>query len=627
MATKSYSAPNVYREEIDKSDVLVPEGISVGAVVTYTTKGPINRPVVVTSETEYVETFGTPVYTSGCSLTTTDGVQTYDKYLVPDGGYGAYAAIEFLKVSNALYVIRSATSADKFSSVSVTAVDGPASSATTVSGWATTSGISVDDTQSSFDTRDRIQSLDKGFGTINAGLKIGAVSPGLFGNNVAVTIESFSLSADWFYKYDNFVSAVKAYTTTGTSASALTDYPTAASVFKLNVYLKGDGTAFSGYQTSAGSDFYALTPVETFYGTLDRTKTDSNGDGLYIEDVVNGKSKYIYTKASGTGKFDNIKSSAYLPVIKDSVFGYVVRKSKLVALDGGVYNLSGDISTAPAFLSNLKNREAIPNLGIVICPSWKASVKQAFADVAMSRKDCVCTVQSEAISYNSVDEILDPFTGETYGYSTPSYVNLYENFGKVYDKYNRKYVYLPMSIFGAVLMARTDSVANPWDAPAGISRGILPVLEVKTVRSIDDIGRLYDANINGPRVINGVGSVMWGQKTAQMKDTALNRINVRRNVLFIENNMEKILQAYLFQNNTEKERQRIFFTGNEFLNSVKIAGGLYDYQIIVDTTNNTPDVIDANQLIVDIGLQPVKAMEFILLRTTITRTGVTITEV
>jgi hypothetical protein len=176
-------------------------------------------------------------------------------------------------------------------------------------------------------------------------------------------------------------------------------------------------------------------------------------------------------------------------------------------------------------------------------------------------------------------------------------------------------------------MARGDNIANPWDAPAGIDRGTLSVLDARKVWSMDDIGKLYDKNLNTTRFIRGTGHVMWGQKTAQLKRSALDRINVRRNLLYIENNIEPALLPFVFENNTDKTRLRIFTIVDEFLAGVQAGGGLTAYQVVCDTTNNTPTVIDSNQLNVDIYVQPVRAAEFIQFTTVVTRSGVSFSEV
>ena len=120
---------------------------------------------------------------------------------------------------------------------------------------------------------------------------------------------------------------------------------------------------------------------------------------------------------------------------------------------------------------------------------------------------------------------------------------------------------------------------------------------------------------------------MWGQKTAQMKASALDRINVRRNLLFIENNIEVAMFPFVFENNTVQTRLRAWSMVDEFLAGVQSGGGLTAYDVVCDETNNTAAIIDANQMNIDIYVQPVRSAEYIQFTTVVTRTGVAFSDV
>jgi phage tail sheath protein FI len=129
------------------------------------------------------------------------------------------------------------------------------------------------------------------------------------------------------------------------------------------------------------------------------------------------------------------------------------------------------------------------------------------------------------------------------------------------------------------------------------------------------------------RFIRGTGFVMWGQKTAQQKKSALDRISVRRNLLFMENNIEIALFPFTFENNTVQTRLRVFSLIDNFLAGVQAGGGLTDYEVVVDETNNTPTIIDSNQMNVDVYVQPTRTAEFIQFTTIVTRTGISFSDV
>jgi len=623
-----FKTPGVYREEIDLSEILIPGGISDGGVVLRAKKGPINRPVLISNDKEFVETFGEPIYVSGT------GTSTTLQKLTPEWGYGAYAALEFLKESSTLYVVRDYDSDnDVYAEVAYEtdlSVDTSAYKTSaldysiTVSAGTRPSGV--------IDRVDRIYSIDTASENMSTQeLLVAALGPGTDGNDIAVTIEPFSISADWKFTYDGYPTSSDAASASLSVAEMVTYYPIGVNVFKMNVYTKPSTANWSDYYTLSGdqaNNRLRISPVETFYGSL-TSQVDGNNNQLYIEDVVNGNSQYIYvkTKLGASTRFTPFTSEAQasnLPVKEDSNGTEYVDYQMLGELSGGVAPIPNETAlTSTTNWDLFENREEV-NVGILICPTYKTAVKQEVARVTAKRLDCIAVVQAADLTKETTTNVLDQ---EEYGYQSPSYVAIYAGYAKVYDKYNDKFVFLPNAIFGASLMARTDRIANPWDAPAGIDRGTLSVLDQRKIWTSVDIGKLYEKNINTTKFHRGVGHVMWGQKTAQMKASALDRINVRRNLLYIENNVEPALVQFIFENNTSKTRLRVFSLVDSFLAGVQAGGGLTAYQVVVDESNNTADVIDANQMIVDIYVQPVRAIEFIQLRTIITRTGVSFEQI
>ena len=172
-------------------------------------------------------------------------------------------------------------------------------------------------------------------------------------------------------------------------------------------------------------------------------------------------------------------------------------------------------------------------------------------------------------------------------------------------------------------MARTDRIANTWDAPAGLARGVLGGV-VDQAKNYNDaeIGILYNNNINTVKFVRNQGYVMWGQKTAQRVQSALDRINVRRLLIYIENTLEPLLLSFLFELNTDKLRSRVTNIVDNFMRSVKSGDGVTAYQVVCNDTNNSALDIDNHLLNVDLYVQPAQSIEFIQMRVTVTRTGV-----
>ena len=209
-----------------------------------------------------------------------------------------------------------------------------------------------------------------------------------------------------------------------------------------------------------------------------------------------------------------------------------------------------------------------------------------------------------------------------------SYSTTYACWSKVYDKVLDDQCWVPFSGTAAELMANTDANFQPWFAPAGFTRG--------RVGSVNDIAlypkqkqrdQLYKVSVNPVAFFPGDGFVVFGQKTLQAAPTAFDRINVRRLFLNLEKATRNTVKYFLFEPNTLLTRTRVINTLTPIFENAKNTEGLYDYLIVCDERNNTPDVIDQNELVVDIYLKPVRAAEFILVNFYATRTGTDFNEI
>jgi hypothetical protein len=202
-----------------------------------------------------------------------------------------------------------------------------------------------------------------------------------------------------------------------------------------------------------------------------------------------------------------------------------------------------------------------------------------------------------------------------------SYVTVPANWMKVYDDQSTTNVWVPPSGFIAALMAATDAEIGQWSAPAGFNRG--------TIRGIADIAfspnqrqrdDLYKINMNPVAAFQNQGITFFGQKTMSRKPSAFDRINVRRLFLFLEKTTKKTMQYFVFEPNSVFTRSRVVNTLTPIFERVKSSDGIYDYIIICDERNNTAQVVDNNELIVDIYIKPTRTAEFITVNFIATRT-------
>ena len=172
---------------------------------------------------------------------------------------------------------------------------------------------------------------------------------------------------------------------------------------------------------------------------------------------------------------------------------------------------------------------------------------------------------------------------------------------------------------------KNDNIAHPWFAPAGINRGLMPyIIQAERPLTQGNRDELYQSNINPIATFPGVGVVVFGQKTLQKKKSALDRVNVRRLLIELKNYIRQIADTFVFEQNTQSTRDELLSLINPYLFNVQQQQGLTSFQVIIDTSNNTPNSIDQNQLIGQIYIQPTKTAEFIILDFNILPTGTTI---
>jgi len=171
--------------------------------------------------------------------------------------------------------------------------------------------------------------------------------------------------------------------------------------------------------------------------------------------------------------------------------------------------------------------------------------------------------------------------------------------------------------------AFTDQVSEAWFAPAGINRGGLNIVrqtEKKLTQGNKDT--LYQNKVNPLATFPGRGVVVYGQKTLQTQASALDRVNVRRLLIELKSFISQVAETLVFEQNTTATRNQFLASVNPYLESVQQRQGLYAFRVVMDDSNNGPDVIDRNQLNGAIYLQPTKTAEFIYLDFNILPTGV-----
>jgi hypothetical protein len=205
-----------------------------------------------------------------------------------------------------------------------------------------------------------------------------------------------------------------------------------------------------------------------------------------------------------------------------------------------------------------------------------------------------------------------------------SYAATYWPWVQVQDPDSGKNVWVPASTVIPGVYAFNDKASAPWFAPAGVNRGGLgQVIQAERKLSQSNRDTLYDAKVNPIASFPGTGVVVYGQKTLQTKSSALDRVNVRRLLINLKSYISQVSQNLVFEQNSRATRAQFLNAVNPYLESVQSRQGLYAFRVIMDDSNNTADVIDRNELIGQIFVQPTKTAEFIYLDFIVQPTGAT----
>jgi hypothetical protein len=367
--------------------------------------------------------------------------------------------------------------------------------------------------------------------------------------------------------------------------------------------------------------------VESFLVSTDPLAIDDEGGTQYVENVINNQSRYIRVAIDSSTGFNN-QSMKNKYMVDYTILGGGVRDQGDTVQDGDIIDAL-DLYADPELI----------DVNIFIDSNKSTTVKTYMLNLCESRKDAVTVadVPKSLVLNNRGNEATDlrDWRIGTLGNPSPfsdfnvnsSYIALYGNWLNIYDKWNSVYRWIPASGQVAGVYANTDDVAEAWFAPAGLNRAILNnvrKLAWNPVQGERDI--LYKNGINPIVSFSGQGKVVYGQKNMLDKNSAFNRINVRRLFIILAKAISTALKFFLFEPNDSFTRLQIINLIDPFLRDVVARRGIFDYLIVCDGRNNTPERIDRNELWCDIYIKPTRAAEFIVLNLIATKTGASFTE-
>ena len=261
--------------------------------------------------------------------------------------------------------------------------------------------------------------------------------------------------------------------------------------------------------------------------------------------------------------------------------------------------------------------------------SDQTTVVNDLVSIASStRKDCVVNASpSRSSVVNNATPTASAVTSAD-SFTRSSYLIVDNNYLKVYDKYNDKYIMIPAASSTAGLCAAADRDAAPWYSPAGQRRGAyLGITSTSYSPTKSQRDTLYKAGLNPAGNIPGQGVLLFGDKTFMARPSAFDRINVRRLFLVIERAVSIAARNVMFEFNDEFTRAEFVNILEPFLREIKGRRGITDFRVVCDDTNNTAAVIDRNEFIASIFIKPARSINFVTLNFVAVRTGVEFEEV
>lgn len=401
------------------------------------------------------------------------------------------------------------------------------------------------------------------------------------------------------------------------------------------------------------------TNNKTVLETFNNVSLDPNSDN-YIASVIgdqvqafatDGTSYYLNT----TGSYQNRSNYIRVSAVNNKTINYLANDGTTVNRDatgvsfsgslptsqsGSFWSATGTIANGANYFSaiNSSNTQGLVGtdytnairllsnkddyqFNIIAAPGLTyantSTQLDSIVSLAESRGDCIAVI--DLVNYDS-----------TLGGATDKAKSLNTSYGASYWPWLQmrsatgRNEWCPASVVIPGVYAFTDAAAAPWFAPAGLVRGGIPgVIQTERRLSKSDRDNLYGGKVNPIATFPGTGISIMGQKTLQSKASALDRVNVRRLLIDLKKFIGDQARNLVFEQNTISTRNKFLAAVNPYLESVVQRQGLYAYRVVMDDTNNTADVVDRNQLIGQIYIQPAKTIEFVVLDFVIEPTGVT----
>ena len=385
-----------------------------------------------------------------------------------------------------------------------------------------------------------------------------------------------------------------------------------------------------------GFDFdFATTDNLAYLAPTPDSSTATAGTAFYLGDYSqNSGANYPSSTSPYTGSIDlsdsntSLDSRKFLVPFQSGFDGYkpnriVYTGNDIIAGNTQGYDCSSNTASGTVAFRKAINAVSNPDefdINMLVIPGLihrlHSSVTTFAKDMWEDRQDTFFVMDASAWG-----DSISTATNAVQAFDS-NYVASYYPWVKILNTDKNKPVWVPPSVVLPGVIAFNDQVAAEWFAPAGLNRGgLTSVIEAKTRLTRVERDSLYEGRLNPIATFPGQGVTVFGQKTLQAKPSALDRINVRRLLIAVKKFIASSTRYLVFENNTAATRNRFLSIVNPYLESIQQRQGLYAFRVIMDETNNTPDVIDRNIMVGEIFLQPAKTAEFIVLDFNVLPTG------
>ena len=594
-------SPGINVSEIDLTSGIPAVSTSTGAIAGQFNWGPVEQVTSVSSETDLVNKFGSPNDNTAALFLTATSFLSYsnDLLVVRAAGTGMYSAAASANVaavtrdnnsSNTANTLLVKNAEDYFSGVYTTGVPDSA----------------------------------------NASASFVSRYPGALGNSLKISVCS---SANGFNGYNsNTAYPANGNVFTAWAYSAYFDSAPGTSVYAAARGATGDEMHIAVIDEDGLITGTRGTVLERFpfvSKALDAKNDD--GSSNYYKEVLYKNSQYVYAATTIVNN-DLMTSNVNLAGTNTTNWGatlaanvvYGSGNNYTVSFVNGVDGTVSGANTITAY-SYLADPEKV-DVSLLMVGTGDNNVATAIINTAEARKDCVALITPPLADSGSAASIKT--WRESTLNETSSYAICDSGWKYMYDKYADKYRWVPLNGDIAGLCARTDNQRDPWFSPAGYQRGVVKnVVKLKFNPNKTDRDTLYKTGVNPVVSFPGEGTVLFGDKTMLARTSAFDRINVRRLFIVLEKAISRAAKASLFEFNDEFTRAQFVSLVEPFLRTVQGRRGIYDYRVVCDETNNTPDIIDRNEFVGDIYIKPAKSINFIQLNFVAVRTGVAFDEV